>query len=60
MKVLEGVTLSISMYVNGHIRLLTGTYTGVSLVIISLNFIGVFVSLYLYTLDESQQTANSS
>lgn len=47
MKICEGCGISLAMYVNGHVRQRTGSYFGVSLVIMSNAILGGTASLYL-------------
>mmetsp|Transcript_11587 Transcript_11587/g.17532 ORF Transcript_11587/g.17532 Transcript_11587/m.17532 type:complete len:355 (-) Transcript_11587:165-1229(-) len=55
MKIFEGLILSISMYLNGHIRQLTGSYFGVSLLILVNSSIGVGLCIYLRQLIDSKE-----
>ena len=48
LKIFEGMSLSVVIYTNGHIRQITGSYLGVSLLIIVLAFLGILVSLRLH------------
>mmetsp|Transcript_935 Transcript_935/g.1672 ORF Transcript_935/g.1672 Transcript_935/m.1672 type:complete len:305 (+) Transcript_935:303-1217(+) len=53
LKIFEGLVLSITMYANGHIRQITGTYFGVSLLIIVVSALGQFVGFNLIQLSSS-------
>ena len=47
LKIMEGVSLSIAMYVNGRLREATGTYTAVCMLILANACIGIALSIYL-------------
>ena len=47
MKIFEGCSISVAIYANGHIRQSTGSYFGVSLLLIANASIGTLAALYL-------------
>ena len=47
MKIFEGVSISIMMYTTGFVRLKTGSYTGVSLLLIATAAVSIFFAIYL-------------
>ena len=48
LKILEGTGISITMYANGHIRQATGSYLGVSILIITCALAGGVGAFYLH------------
>ena len=52
MKILEGLVLSLGMYINGYIRQSTGSYTGVCALIIFNSILGIGLAKYLQTIEK--------
>ena len=47
LKIMEGLALSVAIYVNGRLRQATGNYTAVSMLILMNSMIGVGLTVYL-------------
>jgi len=60
MKIFEGVSISIMMYTTGFVRLKTGSYTGVSLLLIATAAVSIFFAIYLDNLAKEKMDSKYS
>ena len=60
MKIFEGVAISVMMYATGLVRQKTGSYTGVSLLLIATAAVSIFFAVYLDNLAKEKEDSKYS
>ena len=60
MKIFEGVAISVMMYATGFVRQKTGSYTGVSLLLIATAAVSIFFAVYLDNLAKEKEDSKYS
>ena len=60
MKIFEGVAISVMMYATALVRQKTGSYTGVSLLLIATAAVSIFFAVYLDNLAKEKEDSKYS